>query len=68
MFANQRGGALQIGLQTRLCTWPQRMHNNTCIYIYIIKGIDFVIVCKPAWWGTSSRIPDTAGYMAGTAK
>ena len=29
--------------------------------------MDFVIVCKPAWWGTSSRIPDTAGYMAGTA-
>ena len=30
--------------------------------------MDLVIVCKPAWWGTSSRIPDTAGYMAGTAK
>ena len=29
--------------------------------------MDFVIVCKPAWWGTSSRIPDTAGYMARTA-
>ena len=30
--------------------------------------MDCVIVCKPAWWGTSSRIPDTAGYMAGTAQ
>ena len=25
--------------------------------------MDLVDVCKPAWWGTSSRIPDTAGYM-----
>ena len=30
--------------------------------------MDFVNVCKPTWWGTSSRIPDTAGYIAGTAK
>ncbi len=29
--------------------------------------MDFVIVCKPTWWGTSSRIRDTAGYMAGAA-
>ena len=66
MFANQRGGLLQIGFKARLATWPERMHNSTCIYIYTC--MNFVNVCKPAWWGTSSRIQDTAGYIAGTAK
>ncbi len=30
--------------------------------------MDLVIVCKPAYWGTSDGIPDTAGYIAGTGK
>ena len=29
MFAKQRGGALQVGFQTRLATWPERKRNNT---------------------------------------
>ena len=43
---------------------------NVCItiHVYIYICMDFANVCKPAWWGTSSRFPDTAGYMTGTAK
>ena len=29
MFANQRGGALQVGFQTRLAKWPEPQNNDT---------------------------------------
>ena len=28
--------------------------------------MDFVTVCKPAWWGTSNRTTDTAAHMTAT--
>jgi hypothetical protein len=38
LFANQRGGALQVGFQTRLATWPEpqtktkQRHKHTNIF------------------------------------